>query len=366
MRHTTHECTANPHQSRTHTQKLILFVDDDPIFRHVISDYLSALSYRVVEAASGLEGLQKLRRIEPDLIICDLSMPVLNGIEFVAEVSETYPELPMIVVSGTEAMSDVAQALRYGIKDFLSKPIRNLAYLSHAIENTLDDALEHWVDQRDFSSQWFRIDEGELPEEKELHWHLEHLRNSPDEARMLLHALLPNQEAFQGRWKCSYRLLQSAEVMPVVFDYAWLSNEQFGFYLVDTASNEREGVATTLLIRALFHDYLRHLNHHRADLNEFVALLEKGIQSSECAGSIQALFGLVDPVKGEMSLMPAGLGGQWIQSHQAQPFEAGLPFGARRKSLKGISLPFVDGGQLLLNATHTYSFQLNLTSVSGY
>ena len=111
-------------------EKLVMLVDDDPIFRRITSGFLLSQGYKVVEAENGLDGLRKLRSAEPDIIMCDLAMPVLDGIEFVEEVSLEYPSLPLIVVSATDDMSDVAKALRYGIKDFLPKPIGNMNILS--------------------------------------------------------------------------------------------------------------------------------------------------------------------------------------------------------------------------------------------
>ncbi len=215
----------------------------------------------------------------------------LNSLE---EVSLEYPSLPMIVVSATEDMSDVAKALRFGIKDFLPKPIGNHEHLTSAIENTLDDTFNHIADQRDFSSQWFRVDAGDMPEEQELHWHLDFLQQNPSAARDLLHALLPDKDTSQGSWKCSYRLLQSTDIMPLVFDYAWLMNGQFAFYLVDSAAHEGHGTATTLLVRALFHDYLRNLKSFNADLKDMAYLLEKGISCSDCASPVKAMFGIAD------------------------------------------------------------------------
>lgn len=359
--HKTHEKAAQTHQSSAHDNKLIMLVDDDPVFRRVTSGYLSSLGYQVLEAENGLEGLRKLRDSDPDLIVCDLAMPVLNGIEFVEEVSMAYPALPLIVVSGTEAMSDVAQALRYGIKDFLPKPIRNHANLGCAIENTLADAMHHAVDQRDFASQWFRVDGGDLPEEQELHWHLAHLQQHPEAAKTLLHALLPEQESVHGEWKCSYRLLQSATTMPLVFDYAWLMDDQWVFYLVDTASNEQEGVATTLMIRALFHDYLRHLPTSRVDLKDLATILEKGIAGSDCTGSIHALLGVADLTTRTMTLLPAGLETRWQQSTLAQPIAAGAALGEQCvKNFITSALPLGENSQLLWQQAGTSHFRLTL------
>jgi CheY-like chemotaxis protein len=200
-------------------QKCVMLVDDDPIFRRITGAYIDALGYKVVEAENGLDALQKLRNLAPDLIVCDLSMPILDGIELVEELSLEYPSLPMIVVSGTDDMSDVAKALRFGIKDFLVKPLVDHGYLGSAIANTLKDSFDQISDQRDFASQWFCVDDGgEIPEDQELHWHLNYLQDNPSAANDLLHALLPEKDTKQGSWRCSYRLLQSTEMMPLVFD----------------------------------------------------------------------------------------------------------------------------------------------------
>ncbi|MBF8999877.1 MULTISPECIES: response regulator [Vibrio] len=292
--------------------KVIMLVDDDPIFRRITGAFLAAQGYEVVEAEDGLDGLRKLQEAQPDLILCDLSMPVLNGIEFVEEVSMEYPSMPLIVVSATQDMSEVAKALRFGIKDFLPKPINDHQHLSCSIESTLEATENAMASHRDFSSQWFRVDgEGELPEERELHWHLDYLHKNPNAAKELLHALLPDNDTAQGAWHCSYRLLQSTETMPLVFDYVWLLNGQMAFYIVDSSSNDESGVGTTLLVRALFHDYLRNLRRNSVDLKDMAAILERGIKCSECAGPVTALFGLADFNDGSLSILPAGLDSQW-------------------------------------------------------
>ncbi|MDN3697906.1 MULTISPECIES: response regulator [Vibrio] len=342
--------------------KLIMLVDDDPIFRRITTAYLEVQGYKIIEAENGLDGLQKLRHSEPDLILCDLSMPILDGIEFVEEVSLEYPSLPLIVVSATEEMSDVAKALRFGIKDFLPKPIDNHEHLTSAIENTLEDTFNHLADQRDFASQWFRVDDGgDIPADQELHWHLEYLENNPSSARSLLHALLPDKDTSQGSWKCSYRLLQSIDNMPLVFDYAWLINGQFAFYLVDSSSIEEGGVATTLLVRALFDDYLRNLKCFNADLKDMAEILEKGLACSECAAPVEALFGVADLSQGTLSILPAGLDGQWSNGYVSQHLPAGVRLGENCvKNFITMDLPIQSGCQLSLSKLGASSFSLDI------
>ncbi len=78
----THNMATVDSVKTSENQTLIMLVDDDPIFRRVTSGYLTAQGYEVMEAENGLDGLQKLRTAEPDLILCDIAMPVLDGIEF--------------------------------------------------------------------------------------------------------------------------------------------------------------------------------------------------------------------------------------------------------------------------------------------
>ncbi|AVF66350.1 response regulator [Vibrio alginolyticus] len=362
----THSQTAMVSAQEVINQKLIMLVDDDPIFRKVTNAYLESQGFKVVEAENGLEALQQLRECQPDLILCDLSMPVLDGIEFVEEVSLEYPYMPLIVVSGTDEMSDVAKALRFGIKDFLPKPIGNYEHLSQAIENTLEDTDSHFSEQRDFSSQWFRVDDGgEIPDEQELYWHLEYLQQNPSAARDLLQALLPEKDAAQGDWRCSYRLLQSTDVMPLVFDYRWLMNGQFAFYLVDSASQANDGVATTLLVRALFDDYLRNLKSFSADLKDMVGIIEKGIECTECAGAVNAVFGVADLASSSVSILPAGLDSHWSDGNTNQHIAAGNRLGGgSMKNFITRDLPLSVAGQLSIGCLGSSSFSLSITRKS--
>ncbi|MGC9403319.1 response regulator [Vibrio genomosp. F10] len=342
--------------------KLILLVDDDPVFRRIAGGYLESQGYGVVEAENGLEALKKLRSDEPDLVISDLSMPVLNGIEFAEEVSLEYPSLPLIVVSATDDMADVAKALKFGIKDFLPKPMTNFEHLGSAIESTIEDSSDHLSDMRDFATQWFQVDDGgEVPEDQELHWHLEYLQENPSAARDLLHALLPEKDTSQGVWKCNYRLLQSTDSMPLVFDYAWLMDGQFVFYLVDASSSETHGAATTLLVRALFHDYLRNIKSGHVDLKDLGTIIERGISCSTCANPVNAIFGIADLAEGSVTILPAGLDAQWSNGYTSQHIAGGVMLGDNcNKNFMTSDLAINSACQLSLSKLGISSFALDI------
>ncbi|MDG3088689.1 response regulator [Vibrio hannami] len=340
----------------------ILLVDDDPVFRRFIKVLLEKSNYEVTEAEHGLDALKELNVRVPDLIVCDIAMPILNGIEFAEEVSWEYPDTPMIVVSATEDMSDVAKALRFGIKDFLTKPITSPQHLISAISNVLEEETDTSLAPKDFSSQWFRLgDKGEIPADKELHWHLEYLKNNPSAARDLLTALLPDRDARQGNWVCSYNLLQSSESLPLVFDYAWLMDGQFAFYIIDSASDHGNGVATSLLVRALFNDSLRRQTMRVDKLKEFVENVEKGIECLDSVSSVNALVGIVDMTDSTVRILPAGLDAIWSEGKQNVHVKAGKRLGEGLANVATIEeLNITSGGKLNLANLGVSHFSLDI------
>lgn len=342
----------------------VLIVDDDPIYCHMLSSFLVQNNYHVELASDGLEGLLKLRNFVPDLILCDLSMPVMEGMDFVEEVSWQFPHLPLIVISATQNMSDVAKVLRFGIKDFLTKPLTQYDHLITAIETSIHESNLHQMRSRDFSSQWFGVNECQIAQEKELYWHIEQLKQDPVAARDLLHALQPDKKTSQGAWHIDYLSLQPSDSLPLIFDYAWIADGRFIFYLLDSSSNQEDGIASALLVRALFNDFLRHDTNHYADVSDLAKLLEQGLECTKCNGAVHALFGIADMTKQTLCILPAGLGAQWKPNTSQQGIQQTIApdtaLGLSCHQNKAIDhLPMNQGGDLIVTHIGARSFRLN-------
>lgn len=99
----------------------ILIVDDEPQIRRVMLTTLTSHGYTVVEAASGEEALEKLRSERPDLIILDVNMPGISGIETCAEI-RTSSDVPIIMLTIRNSERDKVQALDAGADDYVVKP----------------------------------------------------------------------------------------------------------------------------------------------------------------------------------------------------------------------------------------------------
>jgi two-component system, OmpR family, KDP operon response regulator KdpE len=103
------------------TSATILVVDDEPQIRRVMRATLSAEGYTIVEARNGLEALEKVRSERPDLVILDLNMPNMDGIEACREIRSS-SKVPIIMLTVRSAEKDKVRALDAGADDYVVKP----------------------------------------------------------------------------------------------------------------------------------------------------------------------------------------------------------------------------------------------------
>ena len=120
------------------TRTQILYIDDEIIVRKTLSVFLERCGLSVMQAESGEEGLDKFRTHNPSLVLADLKMPGISGLDVLEKVTEESSETPVIIISGAGMMKDVIEAIRLGAYDFITKPIDDLAIL----ENTVKHGLE--------------------------------------------------------------------------------------------------------------------------------------------------------------------------------------------------------------------------------
>ncbi|MCP4577877.1 MAG: response regulator [Deltaproteobacteria bacterium] len=121
-------------------RRTVLVIDDEDAVRQSIADYLEDLCYRVLTAENGRIGVDLFENQGADLVLVDLRMPEMDGLEVLAEITRTSPDTPLIVVSGTGVISDAVEALRQGAWDYLLKPIGDFSVLVHAVESALEKA----------------------------------------------------------------------------------------------------------------------------------------------------------------------------------------------------------------------------------
>ncbi|MBI3139151.1 MAG: sigma-54-dependent Fis family transcriptional regulator [Sphingobacteriales bacterium] len=115
----------------------ILIIDDEKAIRKTLTEILSFEGYKVDEASDGEEGLKKFREKTFDLVLCDIKMPKLDGIEFLQRAGEINPDVPVVMISGHGNIETAVEAVKKGAYDYISKP-PDLNRLLITIRNAMD------------------------------------------------------------------------------------------------------------------------------------------------------------------------------------------------------------------------------------
>ena len=115
----------------------ILIIDDEKAIRKTLSEILSFEGYKIEEASDGEEGLKKFKDKNYDLVLCDIKMPKLDGIEFLQKAGESNADVPIIMISGHGNIETAVEAVKKGAFDYISKP-PDLNRLLITIRNAMD------------------------------------------------------------------------------------------------------------------------------------------------------------------------------------------------------------------------------------
>ncbi|HSX27622.1 MAG TPA: response regulator [Patescibacteria group bacterium] len=119
--------------------KTVLVVDDDGLIRHSLVNFLSQGDIKVIEASNGKEALEKLEDNDVNLVVTDLRMPVMDGMQMVQELRKTAKgkDLRVIILSTDEETASVNAAMKAGVTTYLSKSALDLGTIAKQIMEAL-------------------------------------------------------------------------------------------------------------------------------------------------------------------------------------------------------------------------------------
>ncbi|QLE02154.1 sigma-54-dependent Fis family transcriptional regulator [Galbibacter sp. BG1] len=117
----------------------ILVIEDEAAIRRVLVKILSEenKAYEVEEASDGLEGMETIKKNDFDLVLCDIKMPKMDGVEVLEAARKIKPELPFVMISGHGDIETAVNTMRMGAYDYISKP-PDLNRLLNTVRNALD------------------------------------------------------------------------------------------------------------------------------------------------------------------------------------------------------------------------------------
>ncbi|HEX8574850.1 MAG TPA: sigma-54 dependent transcriptional regulator [Flavobacterium sp.] len=143
----------------------ILIIEDEAAIRRVLAKILSEENdtYQVEDAEDGVIGLEKIKNNDYDLVLCDIKMPKMDGVEVLEAVKKIKPEIPMVMISGHGDMETAIQTMRLGAFDYISKP-PDLNRLLNTVRNALDKKqliIENKILKKKVSKNYEMIGESE-------------------------------------------------------------------------------------------------------------------------------------------------------------------------------------------------------------
>ena len=120
------------------TTARVMLVDDDADTLDVLDEWLTMSGYEVMTASDGMKAIAMAKQTSFDLVVTDLNMPGLTGLQLLAMLKALDPTIMVIFLTGQGTMQDAIAALREGRAfDFLEKPLNDLQHLNHVIERAL-------------------------------------------------------------------------------------------------------------------------------------------------------------------------------------------------------------------------------------
>ena len=272
------------------TSATLLIIDDDDVVRASLAAYLEDSGFQVLQAANGLQGLEVFHAESPDLVICDLRMPQVDGLELIRRINALHVETPVIVVSGAGVMSDAVEALRLGAADYLIKPLADLAVLEHSVRRALDRANLRLENQR------YR-DQLETAN-RELQASLHLLQEDQNAGRQVQMNMLPVTPWQVDGLSFAHQIIPSLYLSGDFVDYFRVDSSRIAFYLADVSGHGASSAFVTVLLKfmttRLLYESRRGGEMPEFKPSEVLGHINRGLINCKLGKHVTMLGGVID------------------------------------------------------------------------
>ena len=261
-----------------------------PAVRRSLVAHLEDLEYDYIEAVNGTEGVALFKETAPDLVLCDLRLPGMDGLDVLSSIAEISPDTPIIIVSGANQVGDAIQALKRGAWDYVTKPIIDFQVLDTAIERALNRA-RLIQENRDYQIHLETLNQ-------ELSIALGQLREDEEAARALQSSLLPPHEVRYGEYLFRRQLFPSLLLSGDFVDYFLIGDHEVGFYIADISGHGAASAFVTVMLKTLFEKHLDAFQHAQDEVirlpNEMLDHLNRALYQSPIEKYLTIFYGVLD------------------------------------------------------------------------
>ena len=268
----------------------ILIIDDEPSVREGMAAYLEDSDFQVDQAQDGAEGLELVETLQPDVVLCDLKMPGVDGMDVLKGLNERGILTSLIVISGAGGMDDVVNALRLGATDYLIKPIPNLEVLEHSVRR----AMERTSLLRDNQRYRERLEGAN----HDLQENVEHLESDQKAGRAVQQKMFPEPDIEVGGVRFQQQILPSLYLSGDFVDYYQINDNLVGFYLADVSGHGASSAFVTILLKTyvdrLIRRYRNGMDQVILSTNETLKSINKELISLGLGKHLAIFCGVID------------------------------------------------------------------------
>lgn len=280
----------------------LLIIDDDQVVRASLAAYLEDSGFNVLQASNGLQGLEVFERDHPDLVICDLRMPQVDGLELIRRINALQVETPVIVVSGAGVMTDAVEALRLGAADYLIKPLEDLAVLEHSVRRALDRAQ--------LRVENLRYREKLEAANRQLQASLSLLEEDQNAGRQVQMNMLPPTPWVVDGLQFAHQIIPSLYLSGDFVDYFRLDERRVAFYLADVSGHGASSAFVTVLLKFMT-TRLLYESRRGGVLPEFkpsdvLAHINRGLLNCKLGKHVTMIGGVIDEQAGSLTYSIGG------------------------------------------------------------
>ena len=212
--------------SESNSNHLIIVIDDDPVMRLSCFKILEKVGYQVKTYEDGLKGLEGIQLRKPDLLVVDLKMPKIGGMEVIARVHEIDPDICIVVITGYATIGTAVEAMKAGAYDFLPKPFT---------PDELRLIVNRGIERNELAKKSKKLKEEKENLERRFITFVSHQLQSPLVAvQQYLEVLnhlkdTPDKKQLQQEW-INRSLLRIKELLEIVRDWLTISKIESGSF----------------------------------------------------------------------------------------------------------------------------------------
>jgi len=259
--------------------------------------------FKVHDESEGRTGLAWFEKNRPDLVLTDLRMPDMDGLSILGAVKEIDEDVPVIVVSGMGMVNDVAEALRLGAADYLTKPITDMEVLVHSITRSLALYRLH-IENRRYRSELESAN-------RELKEYIRVLERDQQAGRQVQSNLLPPTPVKLNNLNIAHKIIPSLYLSGDFIDYGVLFDRYVAFYLTDVSGHGASSAFVTVWLKQRVNRLFREKEALEAgelgnEMSKMLQIVNKEIIRSKFGCHLTCFVGILDTHTNKLTYIVAG------------------------------------------------------------